>query len=98
MKVNGAGEVLDKKWGDCAKGCPITGGGSKLGLCTNKCSSSTALTSPTGYACYCDAACVKHGDCCTGFQQQCGSGTSTGGSGTRPGGSGTGNAFLLGEL
>eukprot|EP00090_Calanus_glacialis_P043131 TRINITY_DN7631_c0_g1_i7.p1 TRINITY_DN7631_c0_g1~~TRINITY_DN7631_c0_g1_i7.p1 ORF type:complete len:921 (-),score=153.36 TRINITY_DN7631_c0_g1_i7:68-2830(-) len=94
-QVNGVGGVLDRKWGDCAKGCPITGGGSKLGLCTNKCSSSTALTSPTGYACYCDAACVKHGDCCTGFQQQCGSGT-TGGSGTRPGGSGTGNAFLLG--
>ena len=43
MKVNGVGEVLDKKWGDCAKGCPIIGGGSKLGLCTNKCSSSTAL-------------------------------------------------------
>ena len=43
MKVNGVGEVFDRKWGDCAKGCPITGGGSKLGLCTNKCSSSRAL-------------------------------------------------------
>ena len=75
-------------WGDCVDGCPISGGGSKQGLCTDMCGNSGAVVSDAGYACYCDAACTRHGDCCTGYQDMCGGGSQ----------GGTGNTFLLGEI
>ena len=87
---------MSGKWADCAKGCPISGGGSKLGQCRDRCGSSTALTNPAGYACYCDPDCVQHGDCCTGYQQQCG-GVIVGAGAGEEGGAVDGNSFLLGN-
>ena len=92
--MSAAGEVLGGSWGDCVSGCPISGGGSKQGLCTDKCGSSMEVVSSAGYACYCDTACITKGDCCTGYQQSCGGGTEIVGGG----GGGTGNTFLLGEI
>ena len=36
-QVSLSGTVLTGQWGDCSHGCPVTGGGSKLGLCTARC-------------------------------------------------------------
>ena len=63
------------EWGDCGEGCPISGGGSKQGLCTDKCGVSTALANHAGYACFCDTDCARHGDCCTGYTHMCGGDT-----------------------
>ena len=59
-------------WGDCGEECPISGGGAKQDLCSDKCGVTTALANSAGYACYCDTACTGHGDCCTGYQHLCG--------------------------
>ena len=63
---------MSGEWGDCSEGCPVSGGGSKQGLCTDRCGVSTALANHAGYACYCDTECAGHGDCCTGYSHMCG--------------------------